>query len=148
MTRCKFFEERNFTRYFSAARCKHKTLSMCFLIFLLPSRVCFHSLLPPRLQSLSTAVCLSALSVSEACDWTAVMLISIMLQHPSSTCVKLRKTYCALCMCGHRIAAAVATEDRVKHRTKQIRDVGKCLISKYALGGGSLKVLTVILVHS
>lgn len=32
---------------------------------------------------LSIGVCLSALSVSEACDWTAVMVISIMPQHPS-----------------------------------------------------------------
>lgn len=36
----------------------------------------------------------ACLLVSEACDWTAEMLINIMLQHQSSTCQKNRKTQC------------------------------------------------------
>ena len=76
----------------SLKRTKILKLFPCVSIFLIPSCVCVHSSHLPQSWSLSISVLLSALSVAEACDWTAAMLISIMLRHPSSTCMKLRKT--------------------------------------------------------
>lgn len=96
----------------------------------------------------------ACLSVSEACDWTADTLISIMLWHPSSTCVKIRKTNC-VCVCARvslcvymsdfpvvcGASAAVTIEDRVQQSTECIKHVGKCLISKQAFDGSCGRTL-------
>ncbi len=110
-----------------------------FLLLLL------HFFFPPSASS-------ACLSVSEACDWTAETLISIMLWHPSSTCVQIRKISCVcvrvcICvcisdfpvMCG--ASAAVTSKNRVQQSTKRIKHVSKCLISKQTFGGNRGRTL-------
>lgn len=74
-----------------APKWKPKTFSVCCnsCIYLLTLNT-FHP------QLLSVATCLL---VSEVCHWTTVMLINIILLHPSSSHMKLRKIGCVVCAC-------------------------------------------------